>query len=701
MSEAPVAPTPPPARSPLSLSPRSFRALLLALGFVAPLPFLADVARHPLELVPCGPPQRDCQLGDSAIAASVLGRAWSRFERGEAWNRDDRVFAPYPDSWGLSEGYLAEAIVGYPWARATGSPAAGYNVPYALACMLAFWSSAALFLRLAGPGWPALVGAFLYAWSPGRLNGIGVLAVLWAGLVPLAIAFGLDVLRRGRWRDALLFGATWFAVGMGSLSGLLMGAITAGLVLVSCALFSPGRRRRLLLLLVAGALAAIPLVLFNRPLFEIGRDFDVKVSMRTFEGQSADLLSLLHHSGFSVPLKAVLERLLPGFPPGAPGFFPGLLALAALGLWFLLPRFHRPVARRLDPDSPETDLGLWAALAGVTFLFALGPSVHVLGRPLFPGPWRLLTQVPVFSSMRGLFRWDQWCGLAIAACVVLSLAAAARHFRASLFGRSVVTVFTLLLAIDIWPQPIAASALPGPSPFQDIFLSLDRDSIVAVYPFERRTSERAWVEQLFHGRRVLNGFQSFPTPIHLWLDGVSQTRPPAETLAIYRELGAAAIEVDLAALPPGRRREALDACAAIQASGDVRQVERKDRILLLPPPRSPLLVDPLALRQVRFDGASALLPGSQGRLVFRLRSAALPVRIRVGSVVTASVLRIPLVGAGGLPLRLDDVPPRGAHVFDAARGVEIGVVGEAPAAPAVSAPPAPRTSTRSGRSPTP
>jgi hypothetical protein len=694
MSEASATPTPPPARSPLSLSPRSFRALLLVLGFLAPLPFLADVARHPLELIACGGPDSDCQLGDSAIAASVLGRAWSRFERGEAWNRDDRVFAPYPDSWGLSEGFLVEALVGYPWARATGSVAAGYNVPYALACVFAFWSSGALFLRLAGPGWPALVGAFLYAWCPGRLGGVVVPATLWAGLVPLAIAFGLDVLRHGRWRDALFFGATWFSVGMGSLYGLLMGAITAGLVLFPCSLFSPVRRRRLPRLLLACAVPAFLLVLFNRPLFEIGRDFDVKVSMRTFGGQSADLLSFLHHSGFSPPLKAVLGRLLPGFPPGAPGFFPGLLALAALGLWFLLPRFHRPVARRLDPDAPETDLGLWAALAGATFLFALGPTVHVLGAPLFPGPWWLLAHVPVFSSMRGLFRWDQWFGLAIAACVVLSLAASARHFRGSFLGRSVVSVFALLLAIDIWPRPFTASALPGPSPFQDILVSLDRDSIVAVYPFERRTSERAWVEQLFHGRRVLNGYQSFPPPIHFWLDGVSKTRPPAETLAIYRELGAAAIEVDLTALPRGRRREALDACAALKASGDVRQIERKDRILLLPPPRSPLLVDPLALRQVRFDGSSALVPGAAGRLVFRLRSSALPVSIRTGSASTASVLRIPLVGAGNLPLRLDDVPPSGAQVFDASRGVEIGFVGETPAARE------PRTATPSRRSQT-
>jgi hypothetical protein len=651
---------------------------VLVLGLLAPLPFLADVARHPLELVACGGPESDCRLGDSAIAASVLGRAWSRFERGEPWNRDDRVFAPYPDSWGLSEGFLAEAIVGYPWARATGSHAAGYNVPYALACIFAFWSSGALFLRLAGPGWPALAGAFLYAWCPGRLNGAAVPSTLWAGLVPLAIAFGLDVLRRGRWRDVLFFGATWFAVGMGSLYGLLMGSIAAGIVLLSCAFSS--RERRLLLprLLLAGVVPAFLLVLVNRPLFEIGRDFDVKVSMRTFGGQSADLLSFLHHAGFSAPLKSVLGRLLPGFPPGAPGFFPGLLALAALGLWLFLPFLHRPVPRRLDADSPETDVGLWGALAGATFLFALGPTVHVLGRPLFPGPWRLLTHVPVLSSMRGLFRWDQWFGLAIAACVVLFLAASARHFRGSFLGRGLVAALALLLALDIWPRPFTASALPGPSPFQDILSSLDRDSIVAVYPFERQTSERAWVEQLFHGRRVLNGYQSFPPPIHLWLDGVGRSRPFAETLAIYRELGASAIEVDLAALPGGRRREALETCAALSSSGDVRQVERAGRILLVAPPRAPLLVDPLALRRVRFDGSSALVPGAAGRLVFRLRSSALPVKVRTDSLSKASVLRIPLVGAGSLPLRLDDVPPPGARVFDAARGIEIGFVEEPP-----------------------
>jgi hypothetical protein len=701
MIDGPASPAPSPATTPFSLSPRRFRAILLALGVLAAVPFLGAVARHPLTTVPCGPPPFACRLGDPAIATSVLGRAWSRFERGEPWNRDDRVFAPYPDSWALSEGYLAQAIVGYPWARLARSPAAGYNVPYALACVLAFWSAGALFLRIAGPGWPALAGALLYAWSPARLNGVGVLTVLWAGLVPLAIAFGLDVLRRGRTRDALLFGATWLAVGMGSLYGVLMGAITAGLVLAACGLFRPGTRRRLLLLLAAGAAAALPLAALNRPLFDLGRDFDVKVSMRTFEGQSADLASLLHHSGFSAPLKAVFDGLLPGFPPGAPGFFPGLTALAAAGLWLSLPRLGRPVPRRLDPDSPASDLGLWAGLAAATFLFALGPTVHALGRPLVPGPWRLLTGIPVFSSMRGLFRWDQWFALAVAACVALALSASARHVRSALSARVLAASFAALLALDLWPRPIVASALPGPSPFQDVLVSLERDAIVAAYPFERATSERAWVEQLFHGRRVLNGFQSFPTPIHFWLDALGRARPPAETLAVYRELGASAIEVDLASVPAARRRDARDACAAMTASGDARQVQRGERLLLLLRPVRPLLVDPLALENVRFEGQTAFLAGAPGRLSFRLRSGRLPVRIDAAAGSKRSVLHIPLVGAGGLSLLLDDPPAPGARIVDPARGVEIGASGPARSSPSATAAPPPRTSPRSERSPSP
>jgi hypothetical protein len=57
-------------------------------------------------------------------------------DRGEPWNRDDRVFAPYPDTWALGEGRPLQALITYPIARGTGSFALGYNVEYLLACVL-------------------------------------------------------------------------------------------------------------------------------------------------------------------------------------------------------------------------------------------------------------------------------------------------------------------------------------------------------------------------------------------------------------------------------------------------------------------------------------------------------------------------------------------------------------------------------------
>ena len=186
---------------------------------------------------------------------------------------------------------------------------------------------------------------------------------------------------------------------------------------------------------------------------------------------------------------------------------------------------------------------------------------------------------------------------------------------------------------------------------------------------------------------------------------MSRTRAPAETLAIYRELGAAAIEVDLAGLPAARRAETRDALAALPRIAPV--VERGDRLLALLRPLPPILVDPLAFDGLTFDGKEARIAGPPGRLMFRLRSGALPVRIESGASSAAGVLRIPLVGAGSLAVRLDEAPPPGARVRGA-NGVEIGAEaagvapgGGAPAPPSATAAPPPRTSTRSARSPTP
>jgi hypothetical protein len=591
-----------------------------------------------------------------------MARTWARWDRGDLATRDDRVFAPYPDSWALGEGFLLQSLVGYPFARVLGSAALGFNVPYFLACAATLVATGMFFARIAGPGIPALLGAILFTWGPARLNNVGVLTILWAGLLPLCLFFGLRFLDRGRLREAVLLAVSWVVLGLGSLYGLLMGSIFATLFLLGAALPDATRRRRIPALLAAQAAAAAILVFPFLPYLRLAEDFGARVGAGAMEGQSADILSLLHAGVFSGVTGAALERLFPFFPNGTSALFPMLTFLLAAALaWRVRGRARRP----------ERQAFLWVLLAAVTFLFALGPTVHVAGRRLFPGPWRLVATLPVFDSVRGLFRWDQWFDFALCAATAILLAAVAR--RATPRRRAaVLCAAAFLVTLDIWPRKVPHAILPEPSPFTDVYRSLPRDAIVAVYPFDRDTSERAWIEQLAHGRRVVNGFQTFPPPITYWAFSRLKTASAREVLAIYRELGAWAVEARLSDLPPERARDLVE---AVRVPGAAREILfREGRLLALLEPREPVLVDPARLADVSFNGGTAELARVPGRLVFRLGAPTRDVLVLGAAGTRRGVLTIPTAGAASLHAKLDIAVFAGDEVLDAKTRRRIGSV---------------------------
>jgi len=639
------------------LRPRTFYLLLVAAALAGPFAFVPRVAMSPMTTVPCGTEFPDCRLGDPIIGVSVLGRAWDRMDRGSSWNRDDRVFAPYPDTWALGEERPLQALITYPIARGTGSFALGYNFEFFLACVLTTLAAGGFFSRLAGTGWPALVAAAALTWAPARLNSFSVDVTLWGGLVLLALSFGLDYLRGGRRSRLLLFLSAWLVVGFSCLYGTTMGGIFSAVALGAAGLSTAARRRRLLHLGAAGLAAAAILAVSFLPYFRLAADFDARVSRLQHEGHAADLASLLKTGISSGPSRDLLQRLVPGFPEGAAAFFPTFGALFALASFAFL---ARKGTGREEGTPPEQLVLFWLGLALLSFLFALGPTIKLLGRPLVPGPWRLVGRLPVLDSMRGIHRWDQWFDVALFAAMALALAALFRSRRR--MGGIVTAATAALLTVDLWPRAVGAAPVPPPSPVNDLILALPRDAIVATYPFERPTSERAWVEQLFHGRRVLTGYQTFPPPIHYWLSGLSRAVSIRETLQIYRELGASAFEIVLSDLDPRRRREAEEIAAEPSRVGAVRAEQRRDRIFLRATPREPILLDPLAAGGLVFHGGIATAPGPPGRLVFRLRSASWPATFVAGDVSSATALTWDLVGIGGLRVRLSPPGPPGAEV---------------------------------------
>ena len=643
-------------RSAVSSDPERSIFFCIVTALAGPFGFVPRVAMSPMTTVPCGSALPDCRLGDPIIGVSVLGRAWARMDRGEPWNRDDRVFAPYPDTWALGEARPLQALITYPIARGTGSSALGYNFEFLLACVLTTLAAGGFFSRLAGTGWPALVAAVAFTWAPARLNSLSVDVTLWGGLVLLALSFGLDYLRGGHRSRLLLFASSWLVVGFSCLYGTTMGGLFSAMVLGTAGLFTAVRRRRLLHLGAAGFFVAIILVVSFLPYFRLATDFDARASRRTQEGHAADLASLFKTGISSGPSRDLLQRLVPGFPEGAAAFFPTFGALFALASLAFLGRKGASDAG----TPPEQRVPFWLGFAFLSFLFALGPTIGLFGRPLIPGPWRLLGQLPVLDSMRGIHRWDQWFDLALFAAMALALTAMFRW--RSRAGGIVTAVAVALLAFDLWPRAVGAATVPPPSPVNDLILTLPRDAIVATYPFERPTSERAWAEQLFHGRRLLTGYQTFPPPIHYWVSELSRSVSMRETMQIYRELGASAFEIVLSDLDPRRQREAEEIAAEPSLVGAVRAERRKDRIFLRVLPVEPLLIDPMTGGGLVFRGGVATAAGPPGRLVFRLRSASWPAIVVSGGVSSAATLTWDLVGIGGLRVRLSPPVPANAEV---------------------------------------
>ena len=650
------------------LRPRSFLLLLFGIALFSPVLYFPGVVTRFTKAVPCGLPAGRCGYGDPVTATSVLGRAWWRWQTGRPFNVDERVFPPYSNTWSLSDGYPIEAAIGWPFARLLASAAAGYNVPFALGCVLATIGAGLLLSRLAGPGWPALLGSLLFAWGPARLNNLGVLDTVWAGIVPLGLFFALRYFDSGRRRDALRWAVVWFALGLGSLYGLFLGSLAAGLFLALTVLPVRERRRRLPLLGGFGLSVAFALAWVYRPLFQVADAFDARVSVRVMEGHAADLLSLAHHGVFSGPLRTLLDRLVPGFPEGASALFPTLTLVFALALApFGLATFAAaPGGRR----RPERDARVWLSLAFLFLLCALGPTIRLAGRPLAPGPWRLVAALPVFNSLRGLHRWDQWFDLAIVAAATLLLG---RAFRRS-GSRVLVATTALLVAVDIWPRPVPAIELPPPSPFDDVLRSLPENAVIGDFPYNGEVANRSWIEQLSHGRRVLIGIQSFAPPIHFWLERRGRTHDISDAIAVYRELGISAFQARLGELAQDDRRALLEIASKPEGAGGRRSVVRNDAVLLLFEPKAPVLIDPRHLEGLIFDGSGTEIPGAENRLIFRLGRSETPVLVRSAAQETGGTLTIPVAGVSRLPARLSSDPPRGATIFDERTGREIGRV---------------------------
>ena len=636
------------------MSPTRWLAAVWIAAALFPLAVLHRTAFAPSTRLVAALPSAN-PLDDPATNATAIARAWSRWERGAAPFVDDRVFAPFPNALPCGESFPLSALVGYPFFAWTGSVAAGVNAAYFLAVFAFPVLLYALYSRLAGPGLVPAMAAFAVAWGPGRMNTLGVLTGLSTGFAFLAVVAAWDFVRRGRTRDLALLALALIAMGGFGLYPIALGLVFA----VPAVLITAGRAalrpRRCVPLAAAGLAAFAVLSIPYGPYLHLSETLGTAPNLLTFEGHSADLLSLLHGGIFGGPVRDALESLVPGFPLGAAAFFPTLAFTFAIGLW---------AARARSARSPIP----WLCLAAVLFVCSLGPTIHVAGRGVGPGPYRLLTGLPILSSLRGIHRFDQWFDVALGAAAVLSLAAVAGHARATAFRAA----FTGLALLDLWPADIPATTFPAPSAYVDRLAALPRDASVAVYPWNRSTSTQAWVDQLRHGRRVVNGWFTYAPATHTWAERSLAALPVPGGVALLREMGASVVAIDRHALP-GPALAEVDALAA-GGSGIEAREEIAGFTLLRLARREPCFVQPGAYPLV-FRGRTAVAACRPDGLVFRTGPEERDVLLLPpdGPAVRAT-LRAPVASPPPLRFTLSAEAPAGTTVEDARSGRILGRV---------------------------
>jgi len=324
--------------------------------------------------------------GDSAFFAWAIG--WERHALLTSPTRlpHGNMFFPLRYTLGMDEPVLGTSVLVLPLALVTDDAVLLYNVARLLTFALSALSAYLLARALGAAEGPSLLAGAAFAFSPVRVDQIAHLSTLGTQWLPLVVLFAFRFFRDGRARDALAAGALFaleaYACGYHGVIGLLVLPLS----------FLPllwGRWSRLPWAVAAAGLAAIlllPLYLLHRAALEPLGYVRGPEETATF---SAALESFLATSSWNHVWGEATASFRTTY---SNNLFPGLaLPLLALGGGITLWRSGR---------RPSREALALVVMALATVAVALGPEVRVLGHDLFPGPFALARELPLFRMIR-------------------------------------------------------------------------------------------------------------------------------------------------------------------------------------------------------------------------------------------------------------------------------------------------------------
>jgi hypothetical protein len=324
--------------------------------------------------------------GDSAFFAWAIG--WERHALfTDPWRLPHgNMFHPLRYTLGMDEPVLGTTVLVLPLGLFTDDAVLLYNVARLLTFALSALTAYLLARELGAAEAPALLAGAAFAFSPVRVDQIAHLSTLGTQWLPLVVLFAVRFFRTGRARAALaaggLFALEAYACGYHGLIGLLVLPLA----------FLPllwGRWRLLPQAAAGAAVAAVALL----PLYRLHRAALAPLGYARGAGEtiefSAALESFLATSSWNHVWGEVTAPFRDTY---SNNLFPGLVlpALAAAA----------GVARARRRQWPSREAAALVVMALATVGLALGPEVRLMGHDLFPGPFALARELPLFRMIR-------------------------------------------------------------------------------------------------------------------------------------------------------------------------------------------------------------------------------------------------------------------------------------------------------------
>jgi hypothetical protein len=422
-------------------------------------------------------------------------------------------------------------------------PLATFNLIMLVLPPLAAFSAFLLCRRLSNSFPAALLGGLLFGFSPYMLGQfLSHLNQLLMFPLPLAIYLGVRRFEGdlSRSRFVVLLTLVLSMQFLLVLEPFAMFTFVAAVILLIALRIASRENRQYLLRLISEISVAylVTAVLMSPYIYFYFAYGYPKVPLWPSEMFSADLLNFIvpttaNAIGILSPLQSI-SRTFSGniFEQGA------CLGIPLLTIMIRLMQRHRG----------DFAMKLLAATVALSCLLAVGPLLHVAGRPVLPMPWRVIEKLPLLKSA---------IPARLVVCAFLALAITfTLWFCDPLTGATEKAIGTVATLILMMPHPSAAfwaTRAPLPQFFRDGSASrlLTRDDIVLPLPFGPNGMDMMWQAESGMNFRMASGLTGLqPIAIRRWpvLNAIGGSRdlpePELQLKAFIANVGITAIVAD-------------------------------------------------------------------------------------------------------------------------------------------------------------